>query len=109
MAVHWEGREEPWGCGVCQLGRQVGCEEVGHYFPRLESGLPEVSGNPAPCLQELCCHPVTNPPARPITSVFLCACPASLCWVESFLQVMLMRLPCAGVDSTGDSELILSS
>lgn len=79
MAVHWEGREEPGRCGVRQLGRQVGCEELGHYVPRLESGLAEVSGNPAPCLQDLCRHPVTNPPARLVTSVFLCGCPACLC------------------------------
>lgn len=82
----------------------MGCEEVGHYFPRLESGLPEVSGNPAPCLQELCCHPVTNPPARPITSVFLCACPAPLCWVESFLQVRLVRYPVQELTQTWEFE-----
>lgn len=90
MAVHWEGREEPGRCGVRQLGRQVGREELGHYIPRLESGLAEVAGNPAPCLQDLCRHPVTNPPARHIrVSVRLPSVP--LCWVESFLQVTLMR------------------
>lgn len=79
MSVHWEGREEPGWRGVRRLGRQVGREEFGHYVPRLESGLAEVSGNPAPCLQDLCRHLVTNPPAHLFTSVFLCACPACLC------------------------------